>query len=79
MNLHIFSSPRYLKGTGYLLCLRNRYNQTARMIQSKTTRITTIHVEDGIPESNTDEGVELGIIVGFSVGEGVLEGVWLGN
>ena len=56
---------------GYRLCRRNRYNQIARMIQSKTTRITTIQVEDGIPESNTDEGVKLGVIVGFSVGEGV--------
>jgi hypothetical protein len=41
------------------------------MIQSKTTRIATIHVEGGIPESNTDKGVELGVIVGFSVVEGV--------
>lgn len=58
-------------GTGYLLFRRNRYNQAARMIQSITTRTTTIHIEDGIPESNIDKGVELGVIVGFSVGEGV--------
>jgi hypothetical protein len=41
------------------------------MVQSKTTRIMIIHVEGGIPLSNKDKGVELGVKVGFSVGEGV--------
>lgn len=61
--------------TSYLLCRRNRYNQTARIIQRRTTRITTIQVEGEIPESNIDGGVELGVIVGICVGEDVLEGV----
>ena len=72
-------STIYPIGTGYLLCRRNRYNQIARMIQSKTNRITTIQVEDCIPESNIDKGVEVGVKVGCTVGEGVREGVWLGN
>jgi hypothetical protein len=49
------------------------------MIQSKANRITTIQIEDCIPESMIDKGGELGVKVGFTVGEGVREGVWLGN
>jgi hypothetical protein len=52
----------------YRLCLKNKYNHTARAIHNITSRITTSQVELGI-----------GVNDGVSVGDGEGVRVWLGN
>jgi len=64
-----------LRDIDYLLFRRNKYNQTAKMIQSKINRIRTIQVDEGLPGNNPEGGVELGVTVGSMDGDGVLDGV----
>lgn len=63
----------------YRLCLKNKYNHTARTIHKITSRITTSQVEVGISALKNEVGVILGDNDGVIVGDGEGVRVWLGN
>ena len=72
------SNLNYWKWLTHSLRRKNIYNQIAKMIHSKPTKIPITQVDIRGSEMNLGDGVELGVTVGVTVLVGVTDGVWLG-